>query len=74
MTDLDLFIIFFDLFLILLAKFSHLRAPAHPGDAQTAGLVSTRPFLPSSRDVTRTMPVKNSGIWRIHAKVVNSQF
>jgi len=38
-----------------------------------AGLVSTRP-LPPSLGVILMMPVKNSGIWRIHAKVVNSQF
>jgi len=39
-----------------------------------AGLVSTRPLPSSSRDVTRTMPVQNSGIWGIQEKVLNSQF
>ena len=38
-----------------------------------AGLVSTRP-LPPSLGVILMMPVKNSFVWRIQAKCLNSQF
>jgi len=54
-------------------RVSLLCTPAHPGDAQTAGLVSTRP-LPPSLGVILMMPVKNSFVWRVQAKCLNSKF